>query len=700
MEPPSSAALRQRPLGVRLRRRSLGALLTALALGALAAALRLAAIHLAPFNYDEVDVLGRARAVLAGYPTATGPLTSWGIPDPPASVYLMVPPSVLPRPALAGAVWIALLNVAAVMLTYGLTRRFLGSRVALVAGLLYAVNPWAVYFSRRTWAEIVPLFTTCALWAMLMVVCGRRQRWAVLFFVALALQVQTRILALIYAPAVLLTLALFPRRWGWRWPAVGIALAVLLCLPYLGWVGLHWQELQARLAEGNRGIALTAGTSSTPGAGQLLVWTVAGYGLLPTTSAAAPWINTLGQATTLTIWVVAAALIAGVVIALRALIRRPDGWEPIVLSAVWLLPLVALVAQSSSVYLHYMVALFPAVFVVLALPLAALLGRGLLGGLLAGAILLLIGGTQMVTTGTLYRILSAYDPDAVTSTELRQAAAGLARDAAATLGTGERYGVEAPLIFWQELADRTRSEADRAGLDEVWILAGGTDPLTEEVPARLDYLLRPRLTPRFLPPDTLIFPIGHPTLILEAPDVDPPESVERFGERRAWIPLPSTSRAGRDFARLTLAPARFPESWARWPPTPAPATFAAGVELLGFRSPDEARTGEQLSIVTYWRLRAGGRDRPVPAIRLRDEAGTVAAEAAAPREWPTESPATVFRSPGDRIIVLRQVLRVPMRANGTYHVEVSLSDARLRPEPRTGPAEQTAPLASVRVTSR
>src|SRR3712207_7231517 len=92
-----------------------------------------------------------------------------------------------------------------------MARRFLGPRVALAAGVLFAVNPWAVYFSRRTWAEIVPLFTVLALWAMLAVICGHRRRWAALFFLALALQVQTRILALVYAPAALVTLALFPQ---------------------------------------------------------------------------------------------------------------------------------------------------------------------------------------------------------------------------------------------------------------------------------------------------------------------------------------------------------------------------------------------------------------------------------------------------------------------------------------------------------
>ena len=686
---------------LRLKRAGLRAILPPLALGVLAAALRLSAIELAPFGYDEVDVLGRARAVLAGEPTATGPLTSWGIPDPPASVYLMVPPSALPRPALVSAAWVALLNVAAVVLTYWIARDFLGPRVALAAGLLYAVNPWAVYFSRRTWAEIVPLFTVLALWAMLVVVCRRRAEWAVLFFLALALQVQTRILAVIYAPAALLTLALFPRRWGWRWPALGIGLGVLVSLPYLGWVGLHWPELQARLAEGNRGIALASGGSSAPGAGQLLLWTAAGYGLLPARSAAAPWLNGLGQASTLTLWAVAALLVAGLGVALRALIRRPAGWEPVVLSVVWLLPIGMLLVQSSSVYLHYMVAMFPAVFLVLALPLAHLLGGTRPARLIGGALVLLVCGTQVATTLTLYRILGAYDPESSAPLELRQAAAGLPREAADLLGTGERYGVEAPLRFWELLADRAQAEAARAGLDEIWVLAGATDPLTAEVPARLDYLLRPGLTPHFLLPDTLVFPVGRPALVLEAPDVDPPEPLDRFGERRAAVPIPSTNRAGRDFARLTLVPSRTAEGWASLAPARVRATFGGEIELLGYRAAREARVGDTLPVVTYWRVGAEGPSHLGAKVRLHEEGGRQASESSAGFFVLAEQQPAPPLPPGERVVILRQELRISSRATpGSYRLEVSPADEAGRPARRIDAADEAVLLTTVRVSPR
>ena len=528
------------------------ALLVPLAIGLLAAALRLWAIDLAPFGYDEVDVLGRARAVVDGGLTATGPLTSWGIPDPPGSVYLMAPPSLLPRPALAAAAWAALLNVAAVLMTWWLARRFFGPRVALVAALLYAVNPWAVYFSRRTWAEIVPLYTVVAIWAALEVVCHRRSVWAVPFFVALALQVNTRILALVYAPAALLALALFPRRWGWRWPLVGVALGTLISLPYLVYVAGHWSELAARLAAGNRGIDFDAQNSAPA----LLLWTAAGYGLLPASSRAAPWLDPLGRAAGLTLWLVAGLLLGGLAMTLRAVMRRCRDAPALLLPGLWLgLPFLTLMAQSSSVYLHYLVALFPAVFLVMGFPLGALLGSRRTGlRLVGGATLILLCAVQLATTGALYRVLAAYDPDETRAAplELRQAAAALPREAADQLGTGERYGVELPLRFWQAVADATRTQAARIGVSDILILAGATDPLTAERPAILDYLLRPRLEPRFLQADTLVFPVDRPALVLETPDIDPADTLERFGPRLASIPVPSTNRTGRDLSLIHI----------------------------------------------------------------------------------------------------------------------------------------------------
>ncbi len=667
----------------------------ALFVALLAATLRLWAIELAPFGYDEVDVLGRVREVVGGELTATGPLTSWGIPDPPMSVYLMVPPALTDSPAAAAAAWAAVLNALAVMVTFFVTRRFFGLAVATAAGLLYASNPWAVYFSRRTWAEIVPLFTAVALWAVLEVVVRRRAFWAVAFFVALALQVQTRILAVVYAPAALLSLVLFPRRWGLRWPALGIVVGALISLPYAIWVLIHWSDISARLGEGNRGVAL-AGSGSLP---TLVLWTAAGFGLLPAESKAAPWLDPLGQLSRALVALAALLLAFGAGLSIWAALKRRAGWEAGLVVAIWaILPAATLTAQTSSVYLHYLVALFPSAFMLMAMPIGLLLGGGRLAGSIVGcALLVAMCVPQLVTTATVYRLLSVYQPGGLASTapELRQAVASIPREASEQLGTGERYGVEIPLAYWSALAARARAEAARAGVVDVAVIAGATDPLTAERPAILDYLLRPDFAPRFLPLDTLIFPARQPSLVVEAPDVDPAENIERFGERLAAFPIPTAARGGRDDARLTLIPARSADDWGGLAGTRRPTPLAGGVELLAFRTARNVRPGDDLVVVTYWRLLPDSALHP-PDVRLRvvDDAGRPIAESQPSTAGP---PPTLA---GDRVMVKRQSIPVRTRVTGDYRVEVLVYNANGTLLRRADGAGDGVILAAVRVGTR
>jgi hypothetical protein len=669
----------------------------------LATVLRLWQVDLAPLRYDDVDVLTRARDVREHGPTLTGPLTSWGVPDPPGSVYLLLPAAFLPSPPSAAVVWVGLLNVAAVALTYLLAERFHGRGVALAAGLLFAVNPWAVYFSRRSWAEIVPLFTILALWGAYEVVVGRRARWAVLFFVALAIQVQIRILSLIFGPAALLTLVLWPRRWGVRWPALGIVLGCLLQVPYLGYVAAHWADFAAKLEAGNRGVGL----APTNGATTLVLWVASGFGLLPAASDVAPWLNPLGQAGRGILGLVGALLLAGLGMAVLAAARRRAGWEASLLPAIWLLlPILALVGQSSSVYLHYLVALFPAIFLVIGLPIGWLLGQPRkplvgLGILILGVVI----AYQLTVTGLLYRVMEAYElaepPTAPAS--LRSAAAGIPRETSELLGTGERYGVEPPIRYWQAIVDQTVAASETAGRDQagesqVWVLAGETDPLTAEIPAILDYLLRPRVEPHFLPADTLMFQMLRPAVFVELPDLDPIESLDRFGERRGSVPAPSlNNRDSLARARITTVPSRGPQGWLSLAPSRLSARFDGNVRTLGYRVEQrQIQAGDDLPVTLFWWVTSQSTAHPIPSLRLVDANGQVVRSEAPERPLPTVGE-------GDRVVIRREHVAVPNRTPpGQYTLEVSLIDEESgRPLRRLEPAGNGGmPLTQIRVTAR
>jgi hypothetical protein len=293
-------------------------------------------------------------------------------------------------------------------------------------------------------------------------------------------------------------------------------------------------------------------------------------------------------------------------------------------------------------------------------------------------------------------VLATYDPDGSAALELRQAAAALPREAADQLGTGERYGVEVPLSFWQAVAERAHAEADRAGVDEITVLAGATDPLTAERPAILDYVLRPGLEPRFLPVDALVFPVGRPTLVLEAPDVDSFESIERFGTRVANILIPSTNRSGRDSARLTLIGARSAGAWEQIPPSRNRATFEGGVELLGYRSTRSVRVGEELPVLTYWRLGPTPLDASERvSIRLADPSGRVVA-----RPGPVSLP-SLAGIDGERVLIRRHIVSIPADAPaGQYRLEAVVDGPASGLTPRTDGRGDHEFLARIDVAAR
>lgn len=625
------------------------------------------------------------------------------MPDPPGSVYLLLPAAYFPSPPTAAVVWVGLLNVAAVALTFLLAERFYGRHVALAAGLLFAVNPWSVYFSRRSWAEIVPLFTVLALWAAYEVIVARRARWAVLFFVALAIQVQIRILSLIFGPAALLTLLFWPRRWGIIWPAVGIALGCLLTVPYLSWVATHWAEFSSRLAAGDRGVGL----SPTNGAATLVLWIGSGFGLLPATSDVAAWLDPLGRVGWGMLGLTGLLLLTGFGMAGLATVKRRSGWEARLLPAIWLLlPVLALVGQSSSVYLHYLVALFPAIFLVMALPIGWLLAQSRKP--LVGLGVLVLGGLlayQVVVTGVVYRVMQAYelvDPPTQPAS-LREAAIGLPREASDALGTGERYGIEPPIRYWEAIADRAVAEAagagaDQAGTAEVWVLAGDTDPLTAEIPAVLDYLLRPQVQPRFLPPDTLIFQMLRPAVVVELPDLDPIESLDRFGERRATITAPgSNNRESLARARITVVPSRGPQGWLSLTPSRQSARFDGNVLTLGYRVEErQVRAGADFPVMVAWWLTSQSNVHPIPSLRLVGSDGQVFRSEGPDRPLP-------LLGVGDWAVFRRETFSVPNRVPpGQYTLEATVVDEETgRSLRRIDPAgEGGVSLGQIRVTAR
>ena len=144
-------------------RRDLVALLFVLLIAAL---LRCMLPGTVRFQYDEAALALQAREMAQGQSRPLlGLPTSTGLPNSPLSIYLMVIPYLLSDSHLDATVFVMVINVLAVGMLWGLTLRYWGPRPALLAGLLYAVNPWAITLSRKIWTPdlLAPLVLLAAL---------------------------------------------------------------------------------------------------------------------------------------------------------------------------------------------------------------------------------------------------------------------------------------------------------------------------------------------------------------------------------------------------------------------------------------------------------------------------------------------------------------------------------------------------------
>jgi hypothetical protein len=185
---------------------------------------------------DQSILLGiAAKFVHQGEIPLAANKSSAGIMNPPLVEYLLAIPLFL-RTGMLGAVrFTALLNLAAVAACYGFVAHLFGRRAGFLAALLFAANPWAVYYSRLIWNPTpIPLFSTLLLGSLLLYFAGSRWGgWLVLACVSLAAIVQLHLASLVLLLLIGLILVLLRRAVAIKPLLVGIGAFVLSFFPFL-----------------------------------------------------------------------------------------------------------------------------------------------------------------------------------------------------------------------------------------------------------------------------------------------------------------------------------------------------------------------------------------------------------------------------------------------------------------------------------
>lgn len=334
---------------------------------AIASMMRLTATSIVSFQYDEAALSVR---VLDMWATRSVPLvgipSSVGVPGAPTSVYILALPFVLSPNPLVASIFIAVLNTAGVAVLVYLAQRYLNTRVAIVAGITYALNPWALAYSAKIWEQ--NLFTPILLLALLCGLYGfleghntRTGRWARILCLPIWLfAIQTHLAAWALLPVYFGLFWLGRRAWHWREITLSLVFGGLALLPYgIGLVRAYQTTPQVFNAVHQTGTFMLAGFAATDLAQFATGLNVNSLAGLPSTDE--PFTR---------FWIALGAFAVLGLIALRYKAFRPIT----ILLVLWIgMPLAVFSLTWTSVYPHYFIGCLPALSLLVALGVDMLL---------------------------------------------------------------------------------------------------------------------------------------------------------------------------------------------------------------------------------------------------------------------------------------------------------------------------------------
>lgn len=550
----------------------------------MAAVLRMSRLGLVEFKYDEALTARTALAIAReGQLPVLGMISSWGPHNPPLMSYLLAPFFAISRDPRVATGWIALLGVVGVGLSYWISRTYFGRRVAMLTAALFAVSPWAVFHSRKIWAQNVPLFTLLFV-ASLLALVVRRKPWAVCgAFASAACLVGLHLGGLAFFVILALVIVLFHRRIGMLSVLVGIGLAVLILSPYLAFeVRNGWPSLRAFLTATGREATLDIQSAhiSALNMGGLHLEDLAGerYAEFVQSIVDLRWLDWIEVGLfwiglLWTVWRVVREAIR-----YHGYLRDPEAARAILLIW-WAVPVAAQLRHSNPIFPHALSLLYPVQHIIVALLVVDWLagcrrrwGERRFLYLRRGVLVLV----TLLVSWHVYLLESLLT-------------------FAATTDTVGGYG--APVKYTLAAVERVQELAGDGSDTQVVAVLPGADPQYDSSAAVFDVLLEPgqRLvdgcSALVLPDQPTAYVIAPGTMLGEevlsglASEVDPPMHLRGGSELSYrfywWQPstvIPRTVWQG------------------------APVVWASGVELIGYDWTGDLQPGGELHWMLYWRV--------------------------------------------------------------------------------------------------
>jgi 4-amino-4-deoxy-L-arabinose transferase-like glycosyltransferase len=557
-----------------LHRHELAALVIVVALAAI---LRLGWPTITEFKLDESLIAGHALDIAEGrhFPLQ-GSVGSTGLPLPPLGLYIYALPFLISPNPLAASLFTAVWNVLGVALCWWIGRRYWGPIAGLAAALLFAVNPWAVFFSRKIWEpNLLPPFVAAYLLTAIMGFVEGKS-WALVAHLALL-----GIVVLIYYSALPLILVsailvlLYHRRIQRRAMLIGLGAAALVAVPFGVYIAQHWQGVHSAL------VGLLARPVAIDWQALRLWWTLVAGSHIHSLAGHPAYLAFLGSLP---------HALAGAPVLIGALVVASIGWgllralrlrseAPVqaagIMALAALAPVVLFTAHYTPLHLHYFIAAWPATFLAVGALCAQTAPLKLRWRALGGGMLVLLAAAHVAVFLALLNFV------------MRNPTPG---------------GFGAPLAYSQRAARQALAQGD-----PIVVLSGGDDPSMRTWPGVFDVLLR-RTPHRFVDGSyTALFP-ATPSSLLVAPDAETALEIYRHIQPAESF-APVYARRGEPPFYLRKAAVQ-PDL--RWRPAPEPRLLSNGAEWVGYRVDAAPQPGKGFAWWIAWRVA-----RPPPHPRAR-----------------------------------------------------------------------------------
>lgn len=565
-------------------------LLLLLAILGLAAYLRLYRLHVTPIWGDQSILYSIALDWVnwGKFPLAANK-SSAGVMNPPLVEYLIALPLFFRKTVMAPLWFQAGLSLTAVALLFLTTATIFNRTAALLAAFLFALNPWAIYYSRLLWnPSLSPFFATLLLMAVLFFLHTQKWHWFVLAAAFLALLTQIHLSALVMLPVMAVVGVLFWRRlWQGSWRrtaamfAAGGLVFIFLYLPYLMFeraVGFADIRVLAGVLSGAQLSSQANLTETTVNTASLLILLDLAAGDHFLASQVGAWRAAVPAVPGLMVWMRGLSVTAVLFAALWPLRWRqrhgplPPAETALVVCALWIiLPAALYLRHSQYLQNYFFLYLLPPLFVCLAAFCSRLLlwARQLERPSIRYPVLAVICLPLLLWGGWQFRVYHTGLALAGEVDILRQQAAGDMQQAIALL---RRLQSAHPNCAVTLLAEGYQHDSSPVGLVE---------PFLYPLDVRIASAGR-----------GFIMPQGCAIEMVTATDATAQSLLEMYGTPLATLP---TQRGDWHFYRIDGA------AFAR-SQQPASASWQNGLELTGWQINGQPQPGQRMTAVLTWRI--------------------------------------------------------------------------------------------------